>query len=227
MDNPSNNKKIFTGPPHTDAAKERCFVDTQFSSPLGHSQCTPTNGKEMIDTHVTALDFRQCPSDVLREVPFGIVDAVNRVARTGTWANIGQEPWKRMSPASRHSDTARTIIVKIPALRIGSDLNNSCPCAVLRGRSFPFLVDCRPMFGLAFDEYFPRQTSARLRSSITQPPGVYDAFCSTGTPTVPAGIAMRVMKRRLRHDGPAAKGVSSKIDEGWHNKHTIACMGVN
>lgn len=169
---------LLDRPPSFEPQGDGVRAHTEQFRPLGQRPDLATELDEPIRSTVVALLLLRRPPAVPGFVVAVVVDAVDRIVRTGFRPHVGQEGRKPKPPLT-DLDPPAAVTVEVPVLRVLTPLPHVGPSAVLRR------LAARPRV-MAVSELGTRQR-ARLPSAFSESASGDDDDDAAGTPALPRG----------------------------------------
>lgn len=148
-------KSARQGPALLDPPQQQAGVKVQLARPLPQILRASVERDGAIYARVVRLCDAIRPSTVGRFVMAVVVDAIQRVFRSGTWPHIGVERGERVPPSFAHCNSATAVIMKSGIARITAALFHGRPDVVFRRnaqamRAFARAIACTTKTATAF-----------------------------------------------------------------------------
>jgi hypothetical protein len=182
-------------------------------TPFGEGTCAPIQNQHDVCSTIAVLLFGRCPTAISRFVVTVVVDAIERVKRTSTFArslwtfaHVCKEILKRL-PTFANDDAAHPVIRPTQVIGVRTSADHRRPCSVF-SRFFSWTAltvcsTCQPEFLSKFNAKAPARAGTR-RCSLD------GTLCDT--------------KRDRPHD-TSVSAITKAFPFGWCN--TIDTFGLN
>lgn len=188
---------VLGRPPSTHSLSDKGLVYSNDFSPLSNTPSNSINGNNPVGTGVPVLNRTSCPPAIIRGVPLGVVDAINRVLLGRSFSHVGKKVLVGITPPV----TYRNSFSPVPSVSSGTWDSASS------NDSFPYSVGVcarKAMRNIVSGVQFLANTTARLCASAKVAANDYDAS-SAFTGAVPKSNSS------YSSMGEADNGKSSKL----------------
>lgn len=130
-------QRVFQRPAALQSLMERRLRDADSPRPVLDHQALAVEFQPAVGSRVAHLFGARRPSHIARLIAAFVIDAIERMLPSRTFANVAQECLKRISPRVAHRDAASAIPAIGRMLRIGTAGFHREPILVFRSGAHP------------------------------------------------------------------------------------------